>query len=402
MLLYRPGDFFVKHTDSLKSPRHLLTMSVVVALSGCGKATGDVQFPTLSTTWQGRAGGDWCAWYTSEEHAVTPLTGDGHRVVATYIVEELPVDTVEVTGDGNLELRTGNGEVDKDRNLAEETHKAAVACCAVCPFLSSEAFATLMLTGCPPFDSHRLCRPQVAEYLSTLLQQQGSFILFLKHAYSPRVFPETPASARTATAVSNEGGGTVTMPIWQLRGGDMEMFRLVQEALADVKGATYEVRDVSVVRCGLNDVGPLPLTRCFFSEVTTASADEVRVDEDKNRCRGRYFDPNYEAALSCMWTVPLKITPLPSVQRDVAAASLASCGPEDVNFQLEKVLTRFHRMDAGATVVYMQGWASPRNVSHVGEFCGNEGMYPIDWYRQAALIVTTLPQRDHDRKRPRT
>ena len=107
VLLYRPGDFFVKHRDSLKSPRHLLTMSVIVALSGCGEATGEVQFPTLSTTWQGRAGGNWCAWYTSEEHAVAPLTGDGHRVVATYIVEELPVTAEEVDGERTMEPRTG-------------------------------------------------------------------------------------------------------------------------------------------------------------------------------------------------------------------------------------------------------------------------------------------------------
>ena len=214
VLLYRPGDFFVKHTDSLKSPRHLLTMSVVVALSGCGEATGDVQFPTLSTTWQGRAGGDWCAWYTSEEHAVTPLTGDGHRVVATYIVEELPVAAVEVDGERNMELGIDTLGSQRDDVIASVRALCPVlASQTICPFLPDEVFAALVFTRRPPFDSRHVCQTLVASCLPKFLREQGSVILFLKHAYSPRVFPETAASADTAA----QGGGNVTVPMWQLR-----------------------------------------------------------------------------------------------------------------------------------------------------------------------------------------
>ena len=234
---------------------------------------------------------------------------------------------------------------------------------------------------------HSTC---VADYLPKPLHAQGSFILFLKHAYSPRVFPD--ASATTAMYSTN-AQGNVSMPMWQLRGSDMEMLRLVQEALADFEGATYEVRDVSVVReedmygdCPNYDVGPFPRGRKIFADVTQvsdiASSDELSDDE-----LDRYYRPEWE----CDFVVPLITKRLPKFMdgdspRDrVRYHGSAATGWMDA--RLKKVTAQRRCFDSTTTVVSMKGWGSPE-LSNVGQYWGNEGKYEIDWYRRAALIVT--------------
>ena len=106
------------------------------------------------------------------------------------------------------------------------------------------------------------------------------------------------------------------MPMWQLRGSDMEMLRVVQEALADVAGAAYEVRDVSVVRevCQdqepewYDDVGPLPRTHNVFADVTPVDVPSFNAlsDAEIDRQLKRYFHSDRE----CDDIIPLLITPL--------------------------------------------------------------------------------------------
>ena len=85
---------------------------------------------------------------------------------------------------------------------------------------------------------------------------------------------------------------------------------------------------------------------------------------------------------------------------DFGAADYArydeSAVTDRMNARLAKVTPQCQHVDATTTVVSMKGWGCPRNVSYVGQYWGNEAAFEIDWYRQAALIVT-LPQGDNDR-----
>ena len=190
------------------------------------------------------------------------------------------------------------------------------------------------------------------------------------------------------------------------------MLRVVQGALADVAEATYEVRDLCVVREEWangdrrnRDVGLVPCERRFFANVTRArqrfpSSLNDLTEKEFQRCESRDNDNEeeeryYWPELDCDFVVPLITKPLPRMNDDDDAARSngysATNTAEWMNARLEQVSAQRQRVDATTTVVYMKGWGSPRNVSYVGQYWGNEGTFEIDWYRQAALIVT-LPQ----------
>ena len=186
----------------------------------------------------------------------------------------------------------------------------------------------------------------------------------------------------------------------------MEMLRLVQKASANKhERAKYQVREVSVVRDiwrdpdmdhhRHHDMGPFPRTRNFFADVKSAnppSCGEDLSDAEIDRRLARFYQPDIESDV----TIPLKITPLRNVKKDADLAFRELYGLtadiERMNVRLAKVTARRQRVDATTTVVSMKGWGSPRNVSEVGRYWGNQGTFEIDWYRQAALIVT-LPRR---------
>ena len=172
------------------------------------------------------------------------------------------------------------------------------------------------------------------------------------------------------------------------------MLRVVQEALADIEGATYEVREVSVVRdeYGESDNyawGPLPLNCKVFAAVqhVDCPSDDELSDNDFERERQleRYYQPEAE----CDDVIPLITTPLPNVTTKNGPFQYEAT--DWMNVQLEKVTAEYQQVDEAATVVSMKGWGFPRNLTCVGQYWGNGPTFQIDWYRQAALIVT-LPQ----------
>ena len=439
VLLYRPGDFFVKHTDSLKSPRHLLTMSVVVALSGCGEATGDVQFPTLSTTWQGRVGGDWCAWYTSEEHAVTPLTGDGHRVVATYIVEEHPMESdgeerCDAVCHGAHRMFTepllSTTALRKGANGTTNGHgDGGSSLCALPPVVAADLIrGFLSVTDIVhflvarrgwPFDGRLVRRIAVDECVELTRKKTSPpfhgdaprggegqqevdsnggrddhFLFFLKYDYSAvaAAFPDR------------------SIPFWHLRGSDMEMFQVLEAGFAAREGdVTIRVGDVDVIheweviahsgaQTWRPHVGPLPRKYWFFPNIKgdhsgggdsrdplTTATGSLLVDGYFHQ----YRDVNGRHSRN-----PLDSTPSTSFTYHHFTGV---DGPADV---LDKGLDHVHssrriRLDepSTTTVIYRQGWPV-RHVTHNSDlYEKGESVFTIDRYRRTALMVTVMPAR---------
>ncbi|CUE60509.1 Hypothetical protein, putative, partial [Bodo saltans] len=81
VLVYQPGDFFKRHVDSIKHPRHCATMVVDTGLA-VGRCVGGV-LHVGDKPWVSCGSGSYAAWHTNAEHHVTELEA-GHRVVAMY------------------------------------------------------------------------------------------------------------------------------------------------------------------------------------------------------------------------------------------------------------------------------------------------------------------------------
>ena len=82
VLVYRPGDFFKPHVDSIKHPDHRATLVVDTGLGG--ECSGG-QLVVGESVWTTGGAGAYAAWFTNATHEMHPVIG-GHRVVATYNV----------------------------------------------------------------------------------------------------------------------------------------------------------------------------------------------------------------------------------------------------------------------------------------------------------------------------
>lgn len=80
VLVYRPGDFFKPHIDSIKHPDHRATL---VVDTGMGGACSGGQLFADGNTWSSSGAGSYAAWFTNVMHEVTPVAS-GMRVVATF------------------------------------------------------------------------------------------------------------------------------------------------------------------------------------------------------------------------------------------------------------------------------------------------------------------------------
>jgi hypothetical protein len=83
VLVYRPGDFFKPHIDSIKHPRHCATLVVDTGLPG-DACSGGVLY-VGDERWVPASVGSYAAWFTNAQHHVTTVT-NGVRVVATFIL----------------------------------------------------------------------------------------------------------------------------------------------------------------------------------------------------------------------------------------------------------------------------------------------------------------------------
>jgi hypothetical protein len=83
VLVYRPGDFFKPHIDSIKHPRHCATLVVDTGLPG-EACSGGVLY-VGDERWVPGSVGSYAAWFTNALHRVTTVT-KGVRVVATFIL----------------------------------------------------------------------------------------------------------------------------------------------------------------------------------------------------------------------------------------------------------------------------------------------------------------------------
>ncbi|CUI15360.1 Hypothetical protein, putative [Bodo saltans] len=81
VLVYRPGDFFKRHVDSIKHPHHRATLVLDTGLPAAPFVGGVLHVEDKS--WVSCGAGSYAAWHTNAEHYVTELAS-GHRVVAMY------------------------------------------------------------------------------------------------------------------------------------------------------------------------------------------------------------------------------------------------------------------------------------------------------------------------------
>jgi predicted 2-oxoglutarate/Fe(II)-dependent dioxygenase YbiX len=89
VLVYRPGDFFRPHRDSMKGKQHVGTLTVLLGPVTEYKGGDLILYRARESernelaTWRPTADGDWAMWFNTQYHEVLPVT-EGTRMVACY------------------------------------------------------------------------------------------------------------------------------------------------------------------------------------------------------------------------------------------------------------------------------------------------------------------------------
>ena len=212
LLIYRPGDFFARHRDGKKDPKHVLTLSVICAHDGnnAPHSGGRVKFPARGdASWDGSRPGSYAAWYNTEEHEVTEVR-EGYRVAVTYNVKIVGkaahrLDEIAMANQTESPL-SGLPAVCLDAIMGYLDFKGEVALGSTCRDIRKSNY------GSPLRGFARMLRSHREDILSSLretgsngsLHTADTLSMFLKHEYSFNYNQVEPSHLRGCDAILAE------------------------------------------------------------------------------------------------------------------------------------------------------------------------------------------------------